>query len=45
MRVELRKIQASIDAANERIGKLDPQLEKTKEDKRKAERCGRERGE
>jgi hypothetical protein len=40
MRAELKKIQASIDAANERIGKLEPQLEKVKEDKRKAESAG-----
>lgn len=37
LRAELKKIEASITAANERIGKLDSQLEKTKEDKRKAE--------
>jgi hypothetical protein len=37
LRAELKKIEASSAAANERIGKLTSQLENAKEDKRKTE--------
>jgi predicted nucleic acid-binding Zn-ribbon protein len=40
LRAELKKIEATITAANERTGKLELQLEKIKEDKRKAESAG-----